>query len=78
VNASEVVHEEAVSLPRLLAHRREGDELREPLELNARGELAAEVSFEILEKVPDQMFERRGIGPVGRARGVRRQRREAA
>jgi hypothetical protein len=76
--ARKIVHEKSVPLPRLLAERGEGHELRESFELDARGELAAEISLEILEEIFDEEFERRRVGPVRSSRGIARQRRQAA
>ena len=74
----EVVHEEPVALAGFGPFGRVRHELGQPLELNARGELATEVSFEVLEEIVDEEFERRRVRPVGRTRDLGRQGRKAA
>jgi hypothetical protein len=55
--AREIVDQGAVRLARLRAGGGEGHELREPFELDARGELAAEVPLEVLEQDFDERAE---------------------
>jgi hypothetical protein len=76
--AREIVDERAVGLARLHTGGGEGHELREALELDACGELSAEVSLEVLEEDFDERAERQWIDAVGSARLVMRKRRQAA
>ena len=74
----EIVDERAVGLARLHPGGGEGHELRKALELDACGELAAEVPLEVLEEDLDERAERQWIDAVGSARLVMRKRRQAA